>query len=191
MPMNKRKILTRTMLALAMIGVFLIAIPFANSLWPNPKQENESWGACDISDIAPGEIRRCGSSFVYHRTMSDKSSINNFTHLLDDPTSTQSEQPDSLRTEFRSENEDYFIFKPWAPNRHCVVELMEPLKNAPWNPPEQKALETLPYFTEGCEGRTWDTSGRLYRRIGYPVERNLIVPKVRWVSKYKVLIYGS
>jgi len=60
-----------------------------------------------------------------------------------------------------------------------------------WEPVEKAAISTLPYFTEPCEGRTWDTSGRLYRRSNYPLEKNLIVPKVRWVSEFKVLIYGG
>ena len=57
--------------------------------------------------------------------------------------------------------------------------------------PEIEALKELPFFTEPCEARTWDTSGRLYNRKGYPPERNLIVPRVRWISDSKVFIHGG
>jgi hypothetical protein len=77
-----------------------------------------------------------------------------------------------------------------APIRGCQVEFKEP-GSIGWDVPEKVAVEALPYFFEPCDGRTWDTSGRLYLRTGYPPEKNLIVPKVHWLSKYNVHIYGS
>jgi hypothetical protein len=96
----------------------------------------------------------------------------------------------SAQNKWRSESKEYFIFKPYAPKRSCGVKLVNSKNYYGWEPPENAALVELPYFTEACEGRTWDTSGRLYYREGYPPERNLIVPKVQWLSETKVLIHG-
>jgi ubiquinol-cytochrome c reductase iron-sulfur subunit len=189
MPMNKRSALKLTVGALALIGVTVSAVPFVNSLSINPKQENDAWGSCDVSELKKGETKKCGWAIVYRRTDIDISSIDKYTSLLADPGSKQSEQQSLAQNRWRSVNEDYFIFKPWAPIRKCEVKLVEPKFYYGWEPPENDALMELPFFTEPCEGRTWDTSGRLYYREGYPPERNLIVPKVQWVSPTKVFIH--
>ena len=82
-----------------------------------------------------------------------------------------------------------FLERPFLGN--TAVELKNPGVPLGREPVEKAAILTLPYFTEPCEGRTWDTSGRLYRRSNYPLEKNLIVPQVRWVSEFKVLIYAG
>ena len=174
-----------------MMGVIFLSVPFFHSLSMNAKQENDAWGACDVSNLAPGAMKKCSWAMVYHRTSLDKNSISRFKHLLADRDSSESQQPESARNQWRSENPDFFVFKPWAPIRECGVELKDAEKSLEWGPEEKEALLTLPYFTEPCEGRAWDTSGRLYLRPGYPPEKNLIVPKVRWVSESSVLVYGG
>lgn len=189
--MNKKTLLTAAVSVITAIGLSFAAVPFLRSLSMNAKQENEAWGACDVSDLLPGGLKKCAWAMVYRRTALDKSSIERFGYLLADPASKESEQPESARNEWRSDSKEFFIFKPWAPVRACGVSLKSPTQSHAWKPPEKEAINSLPYFTEPCEGRTWDTSGRLYQRIGYPPEKNLIVPKVRWVTESKVLIYGG
>lgn len=190
MPMNRRDALKLAVTGLALLGIGISAIPFINSLSINPKQKNEAWGSCDVSELKKGSTKQCGWAVVYRRTDKDISSIDKYTSLLTDPNSKQSEQPASAQNRWRSENKEYFVFKPWAPVRKCVVKLVDSKFYYGWEPPENEALIELPFLTEPCEGRTWDTSGRLYYREGYPPERNLIVPKVQWVSPTKVLIHG-
>lgn len=184
--MNRKQLLTVAVSVLA-----VATVPFVRSLSLNAKQENEAWGTCDVSDLSPGELKQCAWAMVYRRTRLDKTFINRFDYLLADPASKESEQPESLRNEWRSESKEFFVFKPWAPVRTCGVVLRAPTQTLSWEPPEKEAITVLPYFTEPCEGRTWDTSGRLYRRTGFPPEKNLIVPKVRWVTESRVLIYGG
>jgi ubiquinol-cytochrome c reductase iron-sulfur subunit len=157
----------------------------------NEKQENDAWVTCDVAGLPKGRVKRCGWTSVYRRTDKDIASVEKYESLLADPKSLQSNQPKGAMNSWRSENPDYFVFKPWAPVRGCGVQLVDSNQTPGWAPPEINALEDMPYFTERCEGRTWDTSGRLYDRKGYPPEENLIVPKVHWVSPTKVLIYGG
>lgn len=189
MPMNRRDALKLAVGAMAVSGIGICAIPFVHSLSINPKQENEAWGSCDVSELGKGSTKQCGWAVVYRRTDTDISSIDKYSSLLADRNSEHSEQPSSAQNRWRSENKEYFVFKPWSPIRKCEVKLVDS-KYYGWEPPENDALMELPFFTERCEGRTWDTSGRLYYRGGCPPERNLIVPKVRWVTPTKVLIHG-
>ena len=191
MPVNRKSLLIAVVAGMTMMGVIFLSIPFLLSLSINVKQENDAWGVCDVSDLAPGAMKRCGWALVYHRTSLDKNSIARFKHLLADPDSSESQQPESARNQWRSENKDFFVFRSWAPVRGCGIELKAPEKSLEWNPQEKEALLALPYFTEHCEGRAWDTSGRLYMRTYNPPEKNLIVPKVRWVTEFGVLVYGG
>lgn len=189
--MEKKVVLKLSLGTMLIIGLVLIAVPFIQSLSVNPKQENAAWGSCDLSDLPKGGLKKCGWVFVYRRTDTDILSINRFAALLADPGSKESEQPLSATNQWRSENKEFFIFKPWAPNRGCEVKLINPRPDFAWERPENEALMELPFFAEQCDGRTWDTSGRLYYREGWPSERNLSVPRVRWVSPEKVLIRGG
>lgn len=189
--MNRRDILKLAVAGFALSGIGISAVPFVNSLSINPKQENIAWGSCDVSELKKGTVLQCGWAIVYRRTDLDIESIDKYTSLLDDPDSKQSEQHPLSENHWRSENKEYFVFKPWSPVRGCEVKLVDSKFYYGWQPPENEALMELPFFTEPCEGRAWDTSGRLYYREGYPPERNLNVPKVRWISREKVLIHGG
>lgn len=189
--MSRRSLLVTTFIVATVIGVVFFNIPFFRSLSISAKQESDTSGACDVSSLAPGAVKKCGWAMVYRRTPLDKSSVRQFEYLLADAHSNESKQPESLRNQWRSESQDFFVLKAQAPARGCGVELKNPGVPQGWEPAEKAAILALPYFTEPCEGRTWDTSGRLYRRPNYPMEKNLTVPKVRWVSEFKVLIYGG
>lgn len=189
--MPRRSLLVTTFVVATVTGIVFFSVPFLRSLSITARQESDAWGACDVSSLAPGAVKKCGSAMVYRRTSRDKSSIRQFEYLLADAYSKGSKQPESARNQWRSESQDFFVYKAWAPVRGCGVELKAPGPPQGWEPVEKAAILALPYFTEPCEGRIWDTSGRLYRRPNYPEEKNLTVPKVRWVSDSKVLIYGG
>ena len=189
--MDKRTFLRSMVATMMLIGGVMIATPFVESLSINPRQENAAWHACDVSALSPGEMKKCGWSVVYRRTEEDRASVTKFASLLADPNSIESQQPKGANNQWRSTNPEFFIFKPYAPVRGCLVESVTTGQMFRWKLPENDALKELPYFMEPCEGRTWDTSGRLYHRKGYPPEKNLIVPEVRWVSKTKVLVHAG
>jgi len=185
--MTNRGALKLLTVLLVVIGVVILIGMLFSSLAINEKQEDEAWGACDLSGIQPGSVIKCRSISIYRRTQKDIQSVEKYTDLLADPHSLESEQPASARNKWRSESEQYFIFQSFAPKRLCTVELTQTV-NYGWQPEEKEALKDLPYFTENCEGRAWDTSGRLYSRAGFPEELNLSVPTVKWVSPTSVLI---
>lgn len=173
---------------LAIVGIVLVSVPFFKSLSVSEKSKNDAWGSCDVTTLAEGEMKQCGWARVYRRTKLDITAIDKFTYLLEDPNSELSRQPEDAKNKWRSVKKEYFIFWPAAPIRGCEVRLQPAGAMAHMELPEKDATDTSISFFDYCEGRTWDISGRLYRREGNPVERNLIVPNVRWTSKNNVLI---
>ena len=190
--MNRRKSLLYVLTCLVLLAIFIIAKTLSNSLSINEKQENDAWVTCPIANLNPGELVSCNHAFLYayRRTNQDKQNIDQYVHLLEDPNSDKSKQPESARNQWRSENEDFFIFFASAPERGCSVEL-KTIFNRSWKPQEYEAIKELPYFIEQCESRTWDTSGRIYSRKGAFSEYNLEVPRVEWLSNSSVRVHGS
>jgi len=187
--MTKRhKLKLLIFLFIAVGGLFLVWLLFG-SLKANDKQENSAWAACDLSNMPTGSVKVCRWVSVYRRSAKDIQSIDAYTNLLSDPNSLLSEQPSSAQNKWRSESEEFFLYYAYAPNRGRRVKLRQP-GTFTWDHEERKALGELSYFTESCEGRTWDTSGRLYRRKEFPKELNLKVPVVKWVSPTSVVVYS-
>ena len=193
MLMNKKKALIRALLLFSFVGSIFIAYPFFASLSISANSLNNSIVSCSVKQMKPGQIIECGRASIYRRTIEDRRDIDKFSYLLQDPQSIYSKQPDDKQNRWRSKNTEYFIYYSFAPKRGCPLIFNKPKKfEISWyEPPEVEALESLPYFTEQCEGRTWDTSGRVYYRKGYPEEFNLIVPKTNWVSTTNVQVYGG
>lgn len=185
--MNKRAFLKNTLRIMFLLGLGFISWLFFSGLSSTDKQENAAWVECDVSRLIPGQVIQCAFAVVYKRTDTDKKRIDDYVNLLDDPASARSTQPDSVKNKWRSENTDYFIFLPIAPVKKCRVALQRPTSS--WgHHSEKRPLSELPFFSELCDGRAWDTSGRLYRRDDYPNEFNLKVPQVKWLSDTRALI---
>jgi len=165
-----------------LFGLAAIAYPFLSSFSTGPKQENDAWLTCDISTLDAGNKMRCGHAMIYKRTKQDFATISKYEALLADARSENSHQPEEATNIWRSERPDYFIFMPWAPVKGCAVTLVRGKTHLNFPVSEKAALDALPYLTEPCENRTWDMSGRLYAREGYPPEQNLFVPTVKWQS---------
>jgi len=178
---------------LAIVGLAFASYPFISSLSISEQTKSDSIFTCSVDNMKSGEIIECGRVSIYKRTENDKKYLTKFAYMLSDPQSIYSKQPKSINKLYRSENPDYLVYLSWAPKRGCPLSLKESVSsNDDWYiPPELEALKDLPYFTEQCEGRAWDTSGRLYHRDGYPEESNLTIPNTKWVSKTTVHIYAN
>lgn len=189
--------MNRTLLRWAALGCgAVMAVAFASpmvmSLKPNARAENAGWHDCEVKDLAPGELRTCGLVKVYRRTQADRENVSRYLPLLEDANSLLSMQPPDVANQWRSHSAEYFVFWPTA-RRYCPVQFKPSVgreKQDYYWAPEAKALAGLPYFTENCEGRTWDTSGRLYARSrGSPQEKNLSVPETRWISDTRFFVW--
>lgn len=186
--MHKKKIYAALTFGLATIAVIGGAFPFGSSLLPSEKAKAEA--QYDLSDIQPGELRSVASFMVYRRTPEDFASYEVSRKFYVNGGMERSKQPASANNELRSDRREFFIFLQGAPVRGCYVALVtEPVETTAATAayaPDVVALNGFPHFREPCEGRIFDTTGRLLDRKGYPPEENLSVPALRWVSEMVV-----
>jgi len=189
--MSSRKTYRTIFQILALFGLCFAAVPFISMLSTGDSVENNVWSSYYVGDMQPGKLQKFSTVWIYKRTADDKNYINRFVHFLEDPYSKSDRQPETARNVWRSENEGYFIFIPWSTRLGFTVHFSQDKKlELLTHFPEREALQTIPYFLEISDNRTWDMSGRLYKRKGNPAEQNLLVPKVKWKNKHQVLVYN-
>lgn len=188
---TRRRLLTILVVALSLAGVVIASVPFIRSLGISEEAKNRAWGAYELGDMKPGELRKLTRAWVYRRTEQDKAELALHTGALADPNSDESRQPPSAKNAWRSEKADFFVFLPYAPLRSCGVAFVPAGAEVYEGHPEAAIIKRIPHFQEACEGRTFDQSGRLFSRPQYPQEQNLPVPEVQWLSETKVLVKGS
>ena len=153
------------------------------------KAENAAQVIYDLLDIKPGEVKELGRSWIYRRTAKDIEYIDRIVLLTDDPHSVKSEQPDTVLNKWRSQNDNFFIFLPYAPVRGCPIEFI-PANSVSYQDYEDgKAIQKYNHFRDSCEWRLFDTSGRILSRKNWPLEKNLIVPEVKWLSNTRIIIF--
>lgn len=157
---------------LVFIGFVFLSIPFISSFSTNDidKKQNTSshWViTIPISDLVEGEIKpltwQAGLVWVYMRTKKDIESLKNNSLLLQDAASLKSDQPDTMKNDFRSVSESFFVFIPQENKRGCQVSL---------NTDGEARI-----FTEPCFNAKYDTAGRIYKNSGHKDQQNLSVPK--------------
>lgn len=143
-------------------------------------------------ELQQGEYQRidspAGSLIIYRRTPSEVVDVNAYLDYLVDPNSLDSEQPSRARNEYRSSNTDYFIFYPNAVKSGCRIRY-----NAPSDFEYDEYYTPAPihqssHFSESCNRNLYDVSGRVLRTSNYTNELNLTVPKLKWLSDFRVQI---
>ena len=169
---KRRQFLSGLMKLLAFIGFVFLSIPFMSSFTTediNQKQAATShWVITQaLTDLAQGEITALswsgGLVWVYTRTDRDIDSLRMNKELLRDSSSEQSDQPENMKTNFRSTSENYFVFIPHENKRSCQVRLND-------------AREAIT-FTEPCFGAKYDAAGRILENTGHKQQQNLAVPE--------------
>ena len=172
-PVNKRRqFLSGLMKLLVFIGFVFLSIPFISSFSSNEIDEKQTakshWViTVPITDLIEGEVKALswagGIFWVYTRTENDINVLKKNAFTLRDRLSKNSEQPENMRTSFRSANEKFFVFVPHESKRNCQVRLSDE--------------RTLFLITEPCFNAKYDSSGRILQNSGHKEQQNLAVPK--------------
>lgn len=189
----KRLYLSVALKVMILIGLGFAAVPFVASI--NGSDEELSGptpmaGSVDVDlvDIAPGGtkvVKWFGREvWIYRRRAADIETLPQLSSALRDPDSSQSRQPEGLRTIYRSAHPEYFVFLPNESLRGCEVSFYgkeEPLfADAPW----------FGGFAERCYGSRYDLAGRVYRDFGDERQTNLEVPS-HWLLSETLLRLGD
>ena len=189
----KRLYLSVAVKVMVLIGLGFAAVPFVASITggddePSGPQPMAGSMDVDLVDIAPGGIKVVKwferDVWIYRRRATDIDTLPQLNGVLRDPDSTQSRQPEGLRTIFRSAHPEYFVFLPSESLRGCEVSFYggdEPLfAEAPW----------FGGFAERCYGSRYDLAGRVYRDFGDERQTNLEVPS-HWLLSETQLRLGD
>ena len=174
---------------LVFIGLAFVSVPFISSLISTESKDDSSWViSFAMSELVPGQVQRLkwsgGIVWVYRRTDTDMNYLSQPNPLLADALSNQSDQPDDLKTRYRSKHKRFFVFIPHENKRGCQVRLNE--------------NTTRSVFSEPCYGARYDAAGRIIKNSGHVKQQNLAVPKhvikdgkIRiaiWTPKVKVIV---
>ena len=185
--MSRRKILAAATTMLIGVGILFVAIPFVASFDRNPRGDSESWIEYDLSGLAPGSILQFDLGFAYRRTARDFESYE-ISSELRQPGPSNVATPPEADNEFRSSDPAVLIAFSQTPNRYCDLEFRESYSYPEYSWPDAIAMSDYPHFFEPCDGRVYDTTGRILARESYPREDNLRLPRTDWLDEDRVLI---
>lgn len=185
---GRRRFLVGSTSVVGAAGVVGAAVPFVGSWSPSAKAR--AAGApvrIDVSRLQDGEILgpipawRGRPIFVVKRTEQALSALNEDPDRLTDPDSTEPEQPEYARNEYRSRRPDLLVLVGLCPHLFCSptphIELRPQPFDANWNGG----------FFCPCHGSRFDLAGRVYS--GSPSSRNMQVPPYAYESD-DVLVIG-
>lgn len=170
--LKRRQILSGLMKLLAVIGFILISIPFFSSFSTSSTDEKQSsksnWvTTVPVADLVTGEIKKLAwlndFVWVYARTTKDIEALTTGRSLLRDADSGNSDQPDTMRNDFRSASHQFFVFIPRENKKGCQVSLSHDDENV--------------LFIEPCFNARYDSAGRILKNSGHKEQQNLAVPK--------------
>ena len=154
------------------IGFIFLSIPFISTFTSNDISEKQKsstrWVITfPVSELVEGEIKQLswsgGLVWVYVRDKNEIQFLRTKNSLLRDPSSLTSFQPESMKNNFRSVNEKYFVFIPQENKRSCQISLNKDNENI--------------FFTEPCFSAKYDAAGRIFKNSGHKEQLNLSVPK--------------
>lgn len=170
---NARRLYLRvTLKLLILVGLGLAAIPFIASLQhagdDTGDASNPWFVEVDLSRLAEGQVLSVpwpgGEVWIHRRTRQDIQYLHEIARdSLQDPASSQSDQPDILRTGFRSFRPEYFVFLPRETLRGCQVQQIE-------------LQAGITGYSEACYGARFDSAGRILKGSGQVDQHNLSIP---------------
>jgi ubiquinol-cytochrome c reductase iron-sulfur subunit len=185
---GRRRFLVGSTSVVGAAGVVGAAVPFVGSWSPSAKAR--AAGApvrIDISRLQEGEILgpipawRGRPIFVVKRSAAALEALGEDPGRLTDPDSTEPEQPEYARNEYRSRRPELLVLVGLCPHLFCSptphIELRPQPFDANWHGG----------FFCPCHGSRFDLAGRVYS--GSPSSRNMQVPPYSYESD-DVLVIG-
>jgi ubiquinol-cytochrome c reductase iron-sulfur subunit len=186
---GRRRFLLGSTSVVGVAGVVAAAVPFVGT-W-NPSAKARSAGApvrVDISRIEEGSIMgpipawRGRPIFIVRRTPEALAALATVEDELQDPNSTEPEQPEYATNQYRSREPEILVLVGLCPHLFC-------------SPTPRIALRPEPFdenwkggFFCPCHGSRFDLAGRVYNNS--PASRNMQVPPHYFESE-NILVIGE
>lgn len=186
---GRRRFLLGSTSVVGVAGVVGAVVPFVGS-W-NPSAKARAAGAAvrvDISRIEEGAILgpipawRGRPIFVVRRTQEALDALATIEDDLQDPASTQPEQPEYAANQYRSRRPEILVLIGLCPHLFCSPTPRLAIR------PESFEPNWKGGFFCPCHGSKFDMAGRVYS--GSPASRNMQVPP-HYYETDNVLVIGE
>ena len=186
---GRRRFLLGSTSVVGVAGVVGAVVPFVGS-W-NPSAKARAAGAAvrvDISRIEEGAILgpipawRGRPIFVVRRTQEALDALTTIEDDLQDPASTQPEQPEYATNQYRSRRPEILVLIGLCPHLFCSPTPRLAIR------PESFEPNWKGGFFCPCHGSKFDMAGRVYS--GSPASRNMQVPP-HYYETDNVLVIGE
>jgi len=182
---TRRHFLTVATAVTGGVGVVATAVPFVASFKPSARAQ--ALGApveVDVSKIELGSMLkvewRGKAIYVLHRSSEMLESLDRDESLLRDPDSSESEQPEYAKNEYRSIRPAYLVMEGVCTHLGCAPAPRFEVAPADLGP------EWPGGFFCPCHGSKFDLAGRVF--AGVPAPTNLRIPPYRYVNDNTIVI---
>jgi len=186
--LKRRRVVAGGFAALSGVAAVAVATPFVLSMSPSRRTLSEYPNApvtIDISDLAVGQGKRAewrGEPFiVLRRSPEQLRELKEIEHLLVDPTSQMSVQPEETKNQHRSINPEFLVVSLICTHLGCAV-----VENPDWVANSNNTDFWKGGFDCPCHTSYFDLAGRVYKNM--PARQNLAIPPHRFVGRTKIEI---
>lgn len=182
---SKRRFLTSALSVVGAVGTGYLAVPFLSQMQPSAKAM--AAGApveVDISKMEPGQLIRVAwrgkPVWILNRTPEVLETLATLDDQLADPTSNESNQPETSKNAFRSIKPEIFVAIGLCTHLGCSPTFRPEIA-----PPDLGDRWKGGFFCP-CHGSWFDLAGRVYR--GVPAPTNLEIPPYRYITEQLIII---
>ena len=182
---ERRRVLTATVTVVGGLGGLAAVWPFV-AAW-TPSERALAIGApveADISKLEPGQMLvvswRGKPVWVVRRSDEALATIPELDDVVRDPDSSEDQQPDYARNEYRSIKPEYLVLEGICTHLGCSPTYIR------GSEPHSLGEEWKGGFFCPCHGSRFDYAGRVFS--GVPAPTNLVVPPHQYLSDTRILI---
>ncbi len=183
---GRRRMLTVATGVVGGVGAVAATWPFLASL--KPSERAKALGApvaADISNLQPGQMTtvewRGKPVWIVRRTPEMLAALPTIEDRLADPKSTEPQQPDYAKNEYRSIKPEFLVLIGSCTHLGCSPNFRPEAVAAPDVGEGWKGGFYCP-----CHGSKFDLAGRVYK--GVPAPSNLVVPPYRFETDTVIVI---
>ncbi len=182
---GRRRFLVGATSVVGGVGVVGAAIPFVAS-W-NPSAKAKAAGApvkVNISKLEPGQQMtvewRGKPVWIIRRTPEMLATIDKLSDVVQDPQSSEAQQPEYIKGVYRASKPEYAILVGICTHLGCSP------KFRPDVAAEDLGADWLGGFFCPCHGSKFDLAGRVYKNVPAPL--NLEVPPHKYLDDSMVIV---